>query len=295
MLYAIAAFMIWGLFPFYFKMFDGVSAFELLIERLLWTCVFLVVALTWRRQWAWLAKVVRQPKVLLVFACSALLISTNWGVYIWAVQQNRIIETSLGYFISPLLSILMGCIVLRERLRVLQWIAITCAFLGVAWLTWRTGSLPWVGVCMALTFATYGLLRKVAVLGPLEGLALETFILLPVVLYFTVSALFAGTHAFVNGTWGLKILLMLSGPITAVPLLLFAAGARQIPLSMLGLIQYISPTMQFLIGVWLYNEAFGGERLIGFVMIWVALFMTSAEGLWTLWKNKTHAVPKPKP
>lgn len=295
MLYAIAAFMIWGLFPFYFKMFDGVSAFELLIERLLWTCVFLVVALTWRRQWAWLAKVVRQPKVLLVFACSALLISTNWGVYIWAVQQNRIIETSLGYFISPLLSILMGCIVLRERLRVLQWIAITCAFLGVAWLTWRTGSLPWVGVCMALTFATYGLLRKVAVLGPLEGLALETFILLPVVLYFTVSALFAGTHAFVNGTWDLKILLMLSGPITAVPLLLFAAGARQIPLSMLGLIQYISPTMQFLIGVWLYNEAFGGERLIGFVMIWVALFMTSAEGLWTLWKNKTHAVPKPKP
>ena len=292
MLYAIAAFVIWGLFPFYFKMFDGVSAFELLIERLLWTCVFLVVALTWRRQWAWMTKVVRQPKVLLVFACSALLISTNWGVYIWAVQQNRIIETSLGYFISPLLSILMGCIVLRERLRVLQWIAITCAFTGVAWLTWRTGSLPWVGVCMALTFATYGLLRKVAVLGPLEGLALETFILLPLVLYFTVSSLFAGTHAFVNGTWDLKILLMLSGPITAVPLLLFAAGARQIPLSMLGLIQYISPTMQFLIGVWLYNEAFGGDRLIGFVMIWVALFMTSAEGLWTLWKKKSHPAPK---
>jgi chloramphenicol-sensitive protein RarD len=293
MFYAITAFVLWGLFPFYFKMLHEVTAFELLVERLLWTCLFLVITLTWRRQWAWVKQIVRQPKVLLVFACSALLISTNWGVYIWAVQQNKIIDASLGYFISPLLSVLMGCIVLRERLRVLQWIAIGCAFVGVAWLTWRTGSVPWIGVCMALTFATYGLLRKVAVLGALEGLALETFVLLPAVLYFTTASIFAGTHAFVNGTWDLKILLMLSGPITAIPLLLFAAGARQMPLSLVGLIQYISPTMQFLIGVWFFNEAFGGDRLIGFGLIWLALIISSAEGMWVLWKKKTNLKPAP--
>ncbi len=289
MFYAIVAFILWGLFPFYFRILHEVSAFELLVERLLWTCLFLIITLTWRRQWAWIKKVVRQPRVLLVFTCSALLISTNWSVYIWAVQHNKVIDASLGYFMSPLLSILMGCLVLKERLRMLQWIAISFAFIGVAWLTWRTGTLPWIGICMSFTFATYGLLRKVAALGALEGLALETFVLFPAVLYFTVVSIQAGTHAFINGAWDLKILLMLSGPITAVPLLLFAAGARQMPLSLIGLVQYISPTMQFLIGVWFFHEPFGGDRLIGFALIWLALFLSSAEGLWTLWKKRINA------
>lgn len=288
MLYAITAFMLWGLFPFYFKLLQEVSPFEMLVERLLWTCLFLVITLTWRRQWAWLKGMVRQPKVLLVFTCSALLISSNWGVYIWAVQQNKVIDASLGYFISPLLSVLIGCIVLRERLRLLQWVAIACAFAGVCWLTWSTGALPWVGISMALTFATYGLLRKIAVLGALEGLSLETFLMLPIVLYFTAVSIHTGNHAFINGAWDLKVLLLLSGPITAVPLLLFAAGARRMPLSMVGLVQYISPTMQFLIGVWMFNEPFGGERLIGFGLIWLALVMTSSEALWTMWKKKSH-------
>jgi chloramphenicol-sensitive protein RarD len=286
MSYAIIAFVLWGLFPFYFKLLGEVSAFEMLTERLLWTCLFLVLTLTWRKQWAWLQQIIKNPKILLVFTCSALLISTNWGVYIWAVQQNKVVDASLGYFISPLLSVLFGCLILRERLRRLQWGAIALAFAGVVWLTWSTGTLPWIGVCMALTFATYGLLRKIAVLGALEGLSLETFVLFPVVLYFTGMSLHDGTNAFMNGAWDLRLLLVLSGPITALPLLLFAAGARKLPLSVVGLIQYISPTMQFLIGVWLFHEPFGGEKLIGFMMIWLALIVSSAEGLWTMWKKK---------
>jgi chloramphenicol-sensitive protein RarD len=285
MLYAITAFVLWGLFPLYFKLLQNVSAFEVLVERILWTCLFLVIVLTWRRQWQWLTDVVRKPKVILVFTCSALLISSNWGVYIWAVQNNHVIDASLGYFISPLLSVLIGCVFLREKLRLFQWIAIALATAGVIWLTWSTGKLPWIGMWIALTFASYGLLRKIAVLGALEGLALETFILLPVVLWFTGLSIATGQHAMINGTWDIKILLILSGPVTAIPLLLFAAGARSMPLSLVGLIQYISPTMQFLMGVLFFNEVFGGDRLIGFCLIWLGLIITSVEGGWALYKK----------
>jgi chloramphenicol-sensitive protein RarD len=290
-LYAATAYACWGLFPVYFKALHDVPPQQILMHRIAWSLVFLVLVLTWRRQWAWLGSLLRRPKVLAGFTASAVLLSTNWLIYIWAVNSDRVVDASLGYFINPLVNVLLGFIVLRERLRSGQWAAIALAAAGVGWLTWVGGNLPWIGLVLAVTFGTYGLLRKTAALGALEGLSLETLILFPVALAYLIWLTFDGSNSFVGAPLSTQLLLMAAGPITAIPLLLFAAGARQIPLSLLGLLQYIGPSLQLLLGVWLYHEPFGGARLAGFALIWAALILYSAEGLWRAWWSRPVSPP----
>jgi chloramphenicol-sensitive protein RarD len=287
---AFFAYVLWGLFPIYFKALQGIAPTEVLAHRVLWSLVLLVIALAWRRQWTWLGAVFRQPRVLAGFAASALLLSLNWGIYIWAVGGGRVIDASLGYFINPLVNILLGFLLLRERLRPLQWIAVALAAAGVAWLTWQTGHPPWIGLTLGVTFGIYGLLRKTAALGALEGLSLETLMLLPLALGYLAFLAWSGRNGFIDAGPATKWLLAAAGPITAVPLLLFATSARRISLSLLGLLQYMSPTIQLLLGVWLYHEPFGGARLAGFAMIWAALALYTSEGLWRSWASKPQRV-----
>ena len=290
MFYAISCFLLWGLFPLYFKLLQDVSSFDIVVQRIFWSLLFLIVVLTWKRQWAWLGDVVRKPRVLLGFLVSALLLSGNWVLYVWAVNSDRIVDVSLGYFMSPLVSVLLGYVILKERLRPLQWLSVFMALGAVLWLTWVNGALPWIGLVIAATFGIYGLLRKIAHLGALEGLALETILLAPLVLTILAVTAAHGNNGFLQASPTSQILLALSGPVTAIPLLLFARAARRIPLSLLGLLQYISPTMQLLTGVFIYDEPFDGPRLTGFVVIWTALAVYSVEGLWRLWSAKGRAL-----
>jgi len=285
-LYAAAAYALWGVFPLYFKSLQTIPPMEILLHRMVWSLVFVVIVLAWRKQWAWLGDVMRKPKVLAGFAASAVLLSSNWFIYIWAVNNGHVVESSLGYFINPLFNVLLGSMILRERLRAWQWAAVALAACGVAWLTWQGGSLPWIALMLATTFALYGLLRKTASLGALEGLALETLLLFPLAFGYLLMLTVEGQNSFITASTSSQLLLAAAGPITAIPLLLFASGARRIPLSLLGLLQYIGPTLQLLLGVWLYHEPFGSARLLGFALIWGALAVYSVEGLWQNWKAK---------
>jgi chloramphenicol-sensitive protein RarD len=278
---ATLAFLCWGLFPLYFHALQEVPAGQILAHRVLWSLLFLAVVLTVRRQWKWLPEVMRQPRVIGSFVASAFLLSANWLVYIWAVNNGHVIEASLGYFINPLVNIMFGYLLLKERLRPGQWAAIALAALGVAWLTWQAGTVPWIALILASSFGAYGLMRKTAKLGALEGLSFETVVLFPLALAYVVWLSLHGDNSFINSPAdSTRWLLVAAGPITAIPLLLFASGARKIPLSALGLLQYISPTIQFLLGVWLFHEAFTEVRLVGFLLIWSALALYAAEGLW---------------
>lgn len=276
---AALAFLCWGLFPLYFHAIDEVPPLQILAHRMIWSLLFLLVVLGARRQWGWL-KLARQPRVLAVFCASACLLSINWLIYIWAVNNGHVIESSLGYFINPLVNIMFGYLLLKERLRRAQWLAIAVAALGVAWLTWQAGTVPWIALALAASFGGYGLMRKIAPLGALEGLSFETMVLFPLAAAYVGWLTMHGQNAFINTPSNTtRLLLLAAGPITAIPLLLFASGARRIPLSVLGLLQYLAPTLQFLLGVWLFHEAFTAERLVGFALIWIALAMFAMEGL----------------
>ncbi|RSZ59587.1 EamA family transporter RarD [Massilia atriviolacea] len=277
---AALAFLCWGLFPLYFHALKDVPPAQIMGHRVLWSLLFLVIVLTVRRQWTWLGELRRQPRVVASFALSALLLSLNWLLYIWAVNSGHVIEASLGYFINPLFNVMLGFLVLKERLRVVQWLAIGLATCGVLWLTWQAGRMPWIALLLAASFGGYGLLRKTASLGALEGLSFETMLLFPFALGFVAWLTMTGDNAFLNTpSDGTRWLLIASGPITAIPLLLFASGARKIPLSVLGLLQYIGPTIQLSLGIFLFHEAFNQERMIGFAIIWSALALYAAEGL----------------
>ncbi len=278
-IYAALAFFCWGLFPIYFHALGEVPPLQILAHRMLWSLAFLLILLLLRRDWKWL-QVVRQPRVFFSFVLSALLLSANWLVYIWSVMNHHVIEASLGYFINPLVNIVLGYLILKERMRPLQWAAIGVAALGVAWLTWQAGTVPWIALFLALSFGGYGLLRKTAALGPLEGLSFETIVLFPLAAGYVIWLTVQGQNVFINtASDSTRWLLIMAGPLTAIPLLLFATGARKIPLSILGLLQYLSPTLQFLLGVWLFKEAFSADRLVGFVLIWSALALFAGEGL----------------
>lgn len=277
---ALASYILWGLFPIYFKALEEIPPLDIVMHRMLWSFLFLIVVLTCRKQWAWIGPVLRQPRVVAGFAASALLLAANWTTYVWAVNNNHILDASLGYFICPLVSVALGCMFLRERPRPIQWISIALAASAVVWLTWQAGHPPWLSLILAVTFAGYGLLRKTASLGPLPGLALETALVLPLTLAWLSFTTLQGHNSFMSASTSSQWLLAAAGPITSIPLLLFAAGARRIPLSLLGLLQYITPTIQLIIGVWLYHEPLDGGTLIGFVIIWAALVLYSAEGLW---------------
>lgn len=279
-LYALCAYVIWGMFPIYFKSLQEIPPLEVLMYRMVWALTFLAIVLSVRRQWAWLWPVLKRPKVLAGFTASALLLSSNWFLYIWAVNQDRVVDASLGYFMTPLVNVLLGSVILKERLRALQWMAVGMAALGVLWLTWQSGHPPWVSLMLGITFGMYGLLRKTAALGTLEGLSLETMLLFPLAVISLLFMTSQGAHGFADASTTTKWLMIASGPITAIPLLMFAAAARLVPLSTMGLMQYITPSLQLMAGIWLYHEPFGGARLIGFAAIWIALTLYTIDGLW---------------
>ena len=277
--YALLAFGIWGFFPLYFQLIAQVSAIEVVLQRSVWSLVFVLGILAWQGRWAWLWETLRQPRRVALFTASALLLSCNWLTYVYAVQTGQVVEGSLGYFINPLVNVLLGVVVLRERLKPVQWVAVGLAACGVLWLTWHAGRLPWIALVLAGSFGIYDLIRKTAPLGALEGLALENLLLAPIVVPALVWWTVAHHGALSQGQPALTFWLLLTGPLTALPLLCFAAAARRLPLTTLGMLQYSSPSLQLLAGVWLLHESFDMQRLLGFALIWSALLLISVDAL----------------
>lgn len=279
-LYAATAYALWGLFPLYFRLVSEIPALEITAHRVVWSLAFMAVLMTALRRTAWLRAALADRRVMLAFVGSSVLLATNWFIYVWAVTNGRVVEASLGYFINPLVNVLLGRLVLGERLVPAQKGAVALAAAGVGWLAWQTGQVPWIALALAATFGTYGLLRKRAPLGTLEGLTLESLLLGPLAL---VGLLWVGSHGgtgFQQAGLSTQLLLAAAGPLTAIPLIFFGAAAQRIPMSLLGMLQYIGPTIQLALGVWLFGEPFGGARLQGFVLIWIACAVFSAEMLW---------------
>lgn len=284
--YAVMAFVMWGLFPLYFRQISAVPPLEVVLHRSVWSLLFVLALLLVLRRFGWLRDLLAQPRRLAPFMLSALLLSCNWLVYVYAVQTGRVVDASLGYFINPIVNVLLGVLVLHERLRRVQWAAVGLAALGVLWLTLQAGRLPWVALVLALSFGCYGLMRKTASLGALEGLALETLLLAPLALPLLAWWTLRGSGAMAQGDLELNAWLLIGGPLTALPLLLFAAGARRLPLATIGLLQYLSPTIQLGLGVWVFDEPFDLARLVGFAFIWAALLLYSLDS----WRAARPAV-----
>lgn len=272
----VAAYTIWGLVPLYWKLLEHVPAIQVLGHRIVWSLavLLLLVAVTRRRG---LASV--SPRVAGLYAIAAALIAANWFLYIYAVNAGFIVETSLGYYITPLVNVLFGVVFFHERMRPAQRLAIAVAAIGVLELTYAYGSLPWIAFGLAASFGTYGLAKKKAPLDPLEGLTLETAILAPVAILFLAVLYRGGEGAFLRTGIMSDALLIGGGLVTTVPLLLFAAAVRSVPLSVIGILQYIGPTLQFLLGVFVYDEPFSRMQLIGFSIVWVALALYAGDSL----------------
>lgn len=275
-LYGIGAYALWGFFPIYWKLLHGVPAPQLLGHRIGWSFLLLTAVILVTRQWTDFRANLNK-RTFFIYSAAALLIGVNWLTYVWAVNAGFIIETSLGYFINPLLSVLLGVIILREKLRPAQWIPILLATAGVIYLTVIYGKLPWIALTLAFSFGLYGLVKKLAPLGSLYGLTLETGILfLPALVYLIFSEI-NGTGAFTHTGLTSDLLMFGAGVVTTIPLLMFASAARQIPLTVVGLLQYIAPTLQFSLGVLVYKEPFDQAHLIGFGIVWIALIIFWAE------------------
>ncbi|MFO1220178.1 MAG: EamA family transporter RarD [Burkholderiaceae bacterium] len=283
---AIAAYGCWGLFPLYLKHLAHVSPLEVVMHRSWWSLLLVLALLAAARRLGALRDAARSPRLLLTCAATAVLLTTNWLVYVWAVVNDRVVDASLGYFINPLVNVLLGYVVLRERPRALQWAAIGCAACGVLWLGVSAGHWPWVSLALGISFGFYGLLRKTAPVGAAEGLALETAWLAPLALGGMLWLAARHEGHFGQGDFATDALLLAAGPATAVPLLLFAMAARRVSLTTLGLLQYLAPSIQFALGVWLYREPFGPARAVGFAAIWLGLLLYSGEGL-LRWRRRS--------
>lgn len=260
----------WGLFPLYWPLLEPANPLEIVSHRAVWTLVFCFIVLASTKALKSTLATLKRPMVAAKLLMTSILISINWLVYIWATNNEHVVEASLGYYINPLIIIGFGVILLKEKMRPLQWLALGIATLGVLVLTIDYGRLPWIAIGLALSWGSYGLIKKQLGLGALEGLAIETFISSFFYLGYLVFIGFQGTGQF-GHSWGLTILLMSAGAITAIPLLLFNGAANRLQFTTIGLLQYITPTLQFSIGVWIQHEAMPTARWIGFAIIWVAL------------------------
>lgn len=275
--FGLAAYVLWGILPVYWKALELVSPFEILSSRFMWSCVFVFLLIIFQKKWPLFAKEVKQVfsnvKTGAAMVAAGITISFNWGTFIWAVNNGHIVETSMGYYINPLVSILFAVVFLRERLDKMQLAAITCAFIGVASMVYSFGKIPWVSLTLAFTFALYGLLKKFLPVSALTSIMLETLLITPLALLYEYSLLQQGVSFYASEN--LQVIMMLTGAgvVTAIPLLLFTAGARLLPLKIIGFLQYISPTLTLLIGVFVYNEAFTASHLLAFGWIWAALLL----------------------
>ncbi len=271
--FAISAFLLWGLSPAFWKLLGSVPSKELLAHRVLWCALLMIPVLALGRQISDLRSLLGRPKTLATLLLTTTLIGCNWFFYIWAVATDRILHASLGYFINPLVNILLGMLFLGESLRPKQKVSVVIAALGVSLMTWKLGHLPWISLVLAVTFGFYGLLRKTVDATPEQGLVLETWLLSPIALLYLASLHGEGGPggAWGHQGWTIDLLLVLTGAITAAPLLCFTHGARRLSLSMVGILQYIAPSCQFLLAVVVYGEPFGKVQLAAFVLIWIAL------------------------
>ena len=288
--YGIGAYVTWGLFPIYWKWLHHVPALQLIGHRILWSFLMLFVVILISRQWNTFRAAVLAPRVLRIYLVAAVLIGINWLVYVWAVNAGFIVETSLGYYINPLLNVLMGVLFLRERMRSLQWVPLGLAAAGVLYLTFAYGSLPWIALTLAFSFGLYGLVKKTAPLGSLYGLTLETGLLFLPALLYLLYADATGQGAFLHTGVISDVLLVGAGLMTTIPLLMFASAARRIPLSLVGILQYIAPTLQFLLGVLVYREPFTHAQFIGFGIVWIALILFGMEGYFASRAQRAQAV-----
>jgi chloramphenicol-sensitive protein RarD len=277
--YAVAAYVLWGLLPVYLKWLHAVPALQVISHRIVWACLLLVGIIVVSRQWRTFTTNLLVPGILRIYFIAAVLIAINWLTYVWAVNAGFIIEVSLGYFINPVISVVLGVIFLHERLRPWQWLPVAMVVSGVLYLTVSYGALPWLALVLAFSFGTYGLIKKTAPLGALHGLTLETGILLLPALAYLIYMDASDQGAFLHAGATISGLLIAAGPVTAIPLLLFAAAARRIPLTLVGILQYIAPSLQFLLGVLVYHEPFSHAQLIGYGIVWAALIIFAMEGL----------------
>ena len=277
---ASAAFIIWGLFPIYLHALRAVPAVQVIAHRITWSCLFLLTWMALRGQLGRLSVAFSRPALLGRLLLTALLISSNWLVYVWSVANGHIVDASLGYYINPLVNVVLGVLVLRERLNAVQWLSVALAAAAVTYLTVLAGRPPWIAGTLAISFSLYGLLRKIISVDALPGLATETLLLLPLALTYLLWCEVRGNGALLHATPAVAALLVGSGLVTAVPLFLFAYGARALPYSTVGLLQYIGPSLQLLCGVLLFHESFGPALALGFALIWTALLLYAADGLW---------------
>ena len=274
-LYAAAAFIAWGLLPAYWKLLQGMPALEILSHRVVWSFVFVAVLLTNSRQWRSLLRALSTPKLAAALLLSTLFITTNWFLYIWAVTHNHILDTSFGYYINPLFSVLLGVVVMRERLNRLQWAAVGIATLGVAVMAWHYGRLPWIALTLSVTFGVYGLCKKMTPVDSIIGLGIETGLLTPWLFGYILFRQAHGVGAFGTVSPAITALLVFAGIVTFLPLYWFAQAAKFIPLSHVGFMQYFSPTIALILGVFVYQESFSRAHLVGFSCIWCALILYS--------------------
>lgn len=274
------AFVLWGVVPLYWKQMHGVSAFELIAHRIVWSLLFLLGVMTWRKSFVGVRSAVTDWRIFTGGLLSSVLLALNWTIYVWAVNADHIIETSLGYFLTPLCNVALGCVFLKERLRMLQWSAVALAAGGVALLLFHTGRIPWIALSLASSWSLYGLLKKRSRLGPIPGLTVETLALFPVAITFLLWRAHTGAGALGHVNLQLHALIVATGVVTTIPLLLFAYAAQRLRLVTLGVVQYIAPSMQFLIGLLVYHEPFDAARLQACALIWLALLLYTADSFW---------------
>ncbi len=279
LLTAVAAFTLWGLLPLYLKALGSATPIEILSHRIIWSVVATLSLLFMSRKAGKLLHTLRDTKILLPFVLTSILISVNWITYIWAVNSDFIVESSLGYYINPLVNILLGMIFLQERLRLGQWIAVLFALSGVCYLTFFYGHFPWIALILAFSFGFYGLLRKITPMPSLEGLCLETSMLAIPAAIILIYLAFQGQSDFVHQDTTGRLLLAGTGIITSLPLLLFGYAAHRIPLSTLGIVQYLAPTIQLSIGIFVFGETFPKQQMAGFALVWLGLLIYATEGI----------------
>jgi chloramphenicol-sensitive protein RarD len=289
LLAALSAFAIWGLFPLYFHPLRQVSSVQVIAHRVVWSCLFVLAWIGIRREMATLRATFADRSVVWRLAVSATLISVNWLIYVWGVTHGHVIETSLGYFIGPLVNVVLGVGLLSEKLSPAQWLAVALAVGGVSYLAIMTGSFPWIALTLAFSFATYGLIRKVVKVESLPALATETLLLAPLAAAYLLWCESARTGALGHSAPVVNALLIGSGPVTAIALFLFAYGTRLLPYSTVGVLQYITPTLQFICGVFVLHEPFDRARAVGFTIIWAALLIYAGEGLRLSGKQRATA------